>query len=259
VASATPSFRSFLSSVAPRPSPLLLVRAAGTPAVSCVCTRSPPLRPLPEWTKQFHEVAAFGGKPITAVPPLDNPGRREVAQPVAQHAGRHIATAVRKVAERGVALAEFPDYAQRPTTSHEVEQSHYRASGGRAAYRATGDRSAVHVTSIASESKACHPSGMPLIPKQSRISPAAAPFDDDTRVALDILGPPIPLFGVFARRPDRAHAIAGWPLLPVSARRAVTMAPRTGDRPHYRALRRKIRLGHSAPEPGTPALPGRSR
>ena len=46
---------------------------------------------------------------------------------------------------------------------------------------------------------------MPLIPKHPRIAPTAPPFDDDTRAARDILGPPIALFGVFARRPDRAE------------------------------------------------------
>src|SRR6478752_6328982 len=50
---------------------------------------------------------------------------------------------------------------------------------------------------------------MPLIPKHPRIAPTAPPFDDDTRAALDILGPPIALFGVFARSPDRAHALCG--------------------------------------------------
>src|SRR6478609_3438254 len=48
---------------------------------------------------------------------------------------------------------------------------------------------------------------MPLIPKHPRIAPTAPPFDGDTRAALDILGPPIALFGVFARRPDRELAI----------------------------------------------------
>jgi quinol monooxygenase YgiN len=35
---------------------------------------------------------------------------------------------------------------------------------------------------------------MPLIPKHPRIAPTSPPFDDDTRAALDILGPPIALF-----------------------------------------------------------------
>ncbi len=51
---------------------------------------------------------------------------------------------------------------------------------------------------------------MPLIPKHARLVPTAPPFDDETRAALDILGPPIALFCAFARHPDRAHAIAGW-------------------------------------------------
>jgi hypothetical protein len=44
---------------------------------------------------------------------------------------------------------------------------------------------------------------MPLVPKHLRIAPTDPPPDDDTRAALDILGPPIALFGVFARRPGR--------------------------------------------------------
>ena len=36
------------------------------------------------------------------------------------------------------------------------------------------------------------------------------PYDADTAAALAVLGPPIGIFRVFARRPDRAHGIAGW-------------------------------------------------
>jgi len=67
---------------------------------------------------------------------------------------------------------------------------------------------------------------MPLIPKHPRIAPTAPPFDDDTRAALDILGPPIALFGVFARRPDRAHAIAGWGRYYLSRRGALSLRHR---------------------------------
>ncbi len=67
---------------------------------------------------------------------------------------------------------------------------------------------------------------MPLIPKHPRIAPAAPPFDDDTRAALDILGPPIALFGVFARRPDRAHAITGWGRYYLSRRSALSLRHR---------------------------------
>ena len=67
---------------------------------------------------------------------------------------------------------------------------------------------------------------MPLIPKHPRIAPTAPPFDDDTRAALDILGPPIALFRVFARRPDRAHAIAGWGRYYLSRRGALSLRHR---------------------------------
>jgi len=67
---------------------------------------------------------------------------------------------------------------------------------------------------------------MPLISKHPRIAPTAPPFDDDTRAALDILGPPIALFGVFARRPDRAHAIAGWGRYYLSRRGALSLRHR---------------------------------
>jgi alkylhydroperoxidase family enzyme len=43
-----------------------------------------------------------------------------------------------------------------------------------------------------------------------RIAPVEPPYDDDTAAALEALGPPLALFRVFARRPDRARAIQGW-------------------------------------------------
>ena len=70
---------------------------------------------------------------------------------------------------------------------------------------------------------------MPLIPKHPRIAPTAPPFDDDTRAALDILGPPIALFSVFARRPDRAHAIAGWGRYYLSRRSALSLRHRSSE------------------------------
>lgn len=36
------------------------------------------------------------------------------------------------------------------------------------------------------------------------------PYDEQTRAALEPLGPPLALFRVFARRPERARAIQGW-------------------------------------------------
>jgi alkylhydroperoxidase family enzyme len=43
-----------------------------------------------------------------------------------------------------------------------------------------------------------------------RIEPVSPPYDEETAAALDRLGPPLAIFRVLARRPDRAHGIAGW-------------------------------------------------
>jgi alkylhydroperoxidase family enzyme len=53
-----------------------------------------------------------------------------------------------------------------------------------------------------------------------------APDDDTTAAALAELGPPIALFGVFARRPGRAHAIAQWGGYYFSRRVALTLRQR---------------------------------
>jgi alkylhydroperoxidase family enzyme len=45
---------------------------------------------------------------------------------------------------------------------------------------------------------------------QPRIAPVEPPYDADTAAALEALGPPLALFRVFARRPDRARAIHAW-------------------------------------------------
>ena len=45
---------------------------------------------------------------------------------------------------------------------------------------------------------------------QPRVEPVEPPYDDATAAALEPLGPPIALFRLFARRPDRARAIHGW-------------------------------------------------
>ena len=63
-------------------------------------------------------------------------------------------------------------------------------------------------------------------PKQARVEPVAAPHDDATAAALAELGAPIALFGVFARRPDRARAIAGWGRYYLSQRVALTLRQR---------------------------------
>jgi alkylhydroperoxidase family enzyme len=43
-----------------------------------------------------------------------------------------------------------------------------------------------------------------------RIRPVSPPYDTETSAALERLGPPLEIFRVMARRPDRAHGIAGW-------------------------------------------------
>jgi alkylhydroperoxidase family enzyme len=42
------------------------------------------------------------------------------------------------------------------------------------------------------------------------MSPVVPPYDAATTAALEALGPPIMLFRMFARRPQRARAIHGW-------------------------------------------------
>lgn len=63
-------------------------------------------------------------------------------------------------------------------------------------------------------------------PKQPRVELLAEPHDDATASALAELGPPIALFGAFARRPDRAHAIAQWGRYYLSRRVALTLRQR---------------------------------
>jgi alkylhydroperoxidase family enzyme len=59
-----------------------------------------------------------------------------------------------------------------------------------------------------------------------RIAPVEAPYDGETAAALDQLGPPIQLFRVLARRPDRARAIAAWGSYYLSRRVALTLRQR---------------------------------
>ena len=62
--------------------------------------------------------------------------------------------------------------------------------------------------------------------KQPRVAPAGPPYDAATAAALEALGPPIALFRVFARRPDRAMAIHGWGSYYLSRRTALTLRQR---------------------------------
>ena len=67
---------------------------------------------------------------------------------------------------------------------------------------------------------------MPRISKHPRIAPLDPPYDDATAAALELLGPPIQLFRVFARWPDLARGIAGWGHYYLSRRSALTMRHR---------------------------------
>ncbi|MGP4023981.1 carboxymuconolactone decarboxylase family protein [Actinomadura sp. 3N407] len=54
---------------------------------------------------------------------------------------------------------------------------------------------------------------MPRFSKQTvppRLHPVEPPYDAETAAALEALGPPIALFRVFARRPERARGVHGW-------------------------------------------------
>jgi hypothetical protein len=62
--------------------------------------------------------------------------------------------------------------------------------------------------------------------QSTRIAPVTPPYDADTAAALEALGPPIGIFRVFARRPDRAHGIAGWGRYYLSRRCALSLRHR---------------------------------
>jgi alkylhydroperoxidase family enzyme len=67
---------------------------------------------------------------------------------------------------------------------------------------------------------------MPLKSKQARIEPLEPPYDKDTAAALELLGPPIQLFRVLARRPELARGIAGWGRYYLSRRSALSLRQR---------------------------------
>lgn len=64
---------------------------------------------------------------------------------------------------------------------------------------------------------------MPRFPKQPRIAPLEPPYGPDVAPAVESLGPPIALFRVLARRPDRAAGIHGWGQYYLSRRTALTL------------------------------------
>src|SRR5215510_11938806 len=68
---------------------------------------------------------------------------------------------------------------------------------------------------------------MPLNSKHvPRMAPVAPPYDEATAAALEALGPPIMLFRMFARRPERARAIHGWGSYYLSRRSALSLRHR---------------------------------
>jgi len=67
---------------------------------------------------------------------------------------------------------------------------------------------------------------VPLISKQPRIEPLEPPYDEDGVAALELLGPPIQLFRVFARRPELARGVSGWGHYYLSRRSALSVRQR---------------------------------
>ncbi|MEU8799660.1 carboxymuconolactone decarboxylase family protein [Spirillospora sp. NPDC048819] len=70
---------------------------------------------------------------------------------------------------------------------------------------------------------------MPRFSKQTvppRLDPVEPPYDAQTATALEALGPPIALFRIFARRPERARGIHGWGRYYLSRESALTLRHR---------------------------------
>jgi alkylhydroperoxidase family enzyme len=67
---------------------------------------------------------------------------------------------------------------------------------------------------------------MPRISKRARIEPLEPPYDEDSAAALELLGPRIQLFRVFARRPELARGLAGWGHYYLSRRSALSLRHR---------------------------------
>lgn len=60
----------------------------------------------------------------------------------------------------------------------------------------------------------------------SRIAPLEPPFDEESAAAIDALGPPIGLFRLLARRPERARGIQSWGRYYLSRQSALTLRHR---------------------------------
>jgi alkylhydroperoxidase family enzyme len=67
---------------------------------------------------------------------------------------------------------------------------------------------------------------MPRNSKQPRIAPLQPPHDAEAAAVLELLGPPISLFRVWARRPGLARGIAGWGRYYLSRQSALTLRQR---------------------------------
>jgi alkylhydroperoxidase family enzyme len=67
---------------------------------------------------------------------------------------------------------------------------------------------------------------MPRNSKQPRIAPLEPPHDPEAAAVLELLGPPISLFRVWARRPGLARGIAGWGRYYLSRQSALTLRQR---------------------------------
>ena len=61
---------------------------------------------------------------------------------------------------------------------------------------------------------------------EPRVAGVEKPYDTATAAALERLGPPIALFRVLARRPDRAEGVFGWGSYYLSRRSALTLRQR---------------------------------
>lgn len=59
-----------------------------------------------------------------------------------------------------------------------------------------------------------------------RIATLEPPYDDEATAAIEALGPPIALFRLLARRPDRAHGMHGWGRYYLSRRCALKLRHR---------------------------------
>jgi hypothetical protein len=84
---------------------------------------------------------------------------------------------------------------------------------------------------------------------QPRVAPVTPPYDADTAAALEVLGPPIGIFRVFARRPDRAHGLVAG----VGEEGAVDALLICG---WYHAISYVARATRLAPEPDAPLFAG---